>query len=58
MSRSGDRLKEREDSGEQGDLLQNQENSWILQTNQDVSEQEELETLVQSSQKFPLSPGF
>ena len=45
----GGRSKEQEDSSEQGDLLQTQGDSGNLQTNQDVSEQEELERFVQSS---------
>ena len=45
----GGRSKEQEDSSEQGDLLQTQRESGNLQTNQDVSKQEELERFVQSS---------
>ena len=43
------RSKEQEDSSQQGDLLQTQGDNGNLQTNQDISEQEGLERLVQSS---------
>ena len=43
------RSKEQGDSSEQGDRLQTQGDSGSLQTNQDVSEQEELERVVHSS---------
>ena len=43
------RSKEQDDSSEQGDLLETQGDRGSLETNQDVSEKEELERLVQSS---------